>query len=280
MTPYFGGQQADPQGVTIKDDSTGFIGFGRNVVTATSIISETIWGMALPEIWCNSGGNPLYAFMANALMVSYRDESTYADSLGILGAGPLGGFTQSCVVQNADGYRYVVSPMVDGYTWQGFKVNGNLNITKNQPGMGLRQVLGNDPVNPTTDYFSLGQGTPQVWEPNNYAAGWRCASAHHEVEHHPAVDAGSAQHDRAHRLRAHGIHLGRERQPLVGHGPDQPVLDLRQHAAARHRPLARYRATDHHAVHRGHPAAEFSSALPVPRLARGFRLGCSSPVGL
>jgi len=171
MMAYFGGQQADPQGVTILDNSTGFIGFGRNVVTATSIISETIWGMALPEIWCNSGGNPLYAFMANALMVSYRDESTYADSLGIVGAGPIGGYTQSCVVQNADGYRYVVSPMVDGYTWQGFKVNGNLNITKNQPGMGLRQVLGNDPVNPATDYFSLGQGTPQVWEPNNYAAG-------------------------------------------------------------------------------------------------------------
>ena len=171
MSPYFGGQQADPQGVIIKDDSTGFLGFGRNKVTATSIITEYIWGLALPEIWCNSGGNALYAFMANALMVAYRDESTYADSLGILGAGPLGGFTPSQIVANADGYRYVVAPMVDGYTWQGFQVNGNLVITKNQPGMGLRQVLGNDPANPTTDYFSLGQGTPQTWEPNNYAAG-------------------------------------------------------------------------------------------------------------
>jgi hypothetical protein len=61
--------------------------------------------------------------------------------------------------------------MVDGFTWQGFKVNSNLNIRKNQPGMGLRQVLGNDPANPQTDSFSLGQGTPQVWEPNNCAAG-------------------------------------------------------------------------------------------------------------
>ena len=58
MSPYFGGHQADPQGVVIKDDSTGFLGFGRNTVTATSIISDTIWGLALPEIWCNSGGNP------------------------------------------------------------------------------------------------------------------------------------------------------------------------------------------------------------------------------
>ena len=171
MTPYFGGQQANPQGVLIKNDSTGFLGFGRSKVTATSIISDTVWGLALPEIWCNSGGNPLRAFMANPLMVSYRDESTYADALGIVGAGPIGGFTQSGVVQNADGYRYIVAPMVDGYTWQGFKVEGGLNITKNQAGMGLRQVQGNDPANPSTDSFSLGQGTPQVWEANNYAAG-------------------------------------------------------------------------------------------------------------
>jgi len=171
MAPYFGGHQADPQGVVIKDDSTGFLGFGRNTVTATSIISDTIWGLALPEIWCNSGGNPLYAFLASALMVDYRDESGYADSLGILSAGPLGGFTASMVVTNADGYRYVVAPMVDGYTWQGLKVDGNLNITKYQPGMGLRYITGSDPANASTDYFSLGQGSPQVWEPNVYAAG-------------------------------------------------------------------------------------------------------------
>ncbi|MGB7719506.1 MAG: hypothetical protein WBL65_06385, partial [Bryobacteraceae bacterium] len=171
MAPYFGGHQADPQGVIIKDDSTGFLGFGRNTVTATSIISDTVWGLALPEIWCNSGGNPLYAFMATALMVDYRDESGYADSLGILSAGPLGGFSASMVVTNADGYRYVVAPMVDGYLWQGLKIDGNLNVTKYQPGMGLRYVAGNDPANPSSDYFSLGQGSPQVWEPNVYAAG-------------------------------------------------------------------------------------------------------------
>jgi hypothetical protein len=67
MAPYFGGHQADPQGVVIKDDSTGFLGFGRNTVTATSIISDTVWGLALPEIWCNSGGNPLFAFIATGV---------------------------------------------------------------------------------------------------------------------------------------------------------------------------------------------------------------------
>jgi hypothetical protein len=56
-------------------------------------------------------------------MVAYRDESDFSDSLGILGAGPLGGFTASMVVQNADGYRYVVAPMVDGFLWQGLKLD-------------------------------------------------------------------------------------------------------------------------------------------------------------
>ena len=169
MTLFFGGCQCDPQGVTIKDDSTGFLGFARNSVNATSIVSETPYGLALPEIWCNSGGNPLFAFMATALMIAYRDESGYADSLGILGAGPLGGFTASMVVTDANGYRYVVAPMVDGYLWQGLQIDGNLNVTKYQPGMGLRFIVGHDPA-AGTDSFSLGQGTPQVWEKGNYAA--------------------------------------------------------------------------------------------------------------
>jgi len=60
---------------------------------------------------------------------------------------------------------------LDGYTWQGLKVDGNVNITKYQPGYGLRYITGTDPANASTDSFSLGQGSPQVWEPNVYAAG-------------------------------------------------------------------------------------------------------------
>ena len=171
MAPSFGGCQSDPQGVVIKDNSTGFLGFARNKVTATSIVSETAYGLALPEVWANSGGNPFFAFIATALMMAYRDESGYADSLGIVSAGPIGGFSPSAVVENADGYEYIVAPMVDGYLWQGFKVNGSMQVTTDTPGMGLRQVAGSDPVDPATDYFSLGAGTPQVWEANNYAAG-------------------------------------------------------------------------------------------------------------
>ena len=63
MTQYFGGHPAEPQGVVIKDNSTGLWGFGRSTVTATSIISDTIWGNALQEIWCNDDGDPHFAFI-------------------------------------------------------------------------------------------------------------------------------------------------------------------------------------------------------------------------
>jgi len=63
MAPYFGGHPAQPQGVAIKDNSTGTWGIGRNNVTATSIVSDSIWGNAVQEIWCNDDGDPGKAFM-------------------------------------------------------------------------------------------------------------------------------------------------------------------------------------------------------------------------
>ena len=53
-------------------------------------------------------------------------------------------------VHNADGYRYVIAPMLDGQPPQGFKVDGGLNVVPNQPTMGLREIAGNDPANPAT----------------------------------------------------------------------------------------------------------------------------------
>jgi len=116
------------------------------------------------------GGNPLFAFLATALMVNYRDESGYADSLGILGPD-LGRFTPSMVVQNADRLSVSGGPHGGRLPLAGPQNRRQLNVTKYQPGMGLRYVAGNDPANPSSDYFSLGQGSPQVWAPNVYAAG-------------------------------------------------------------------------------------------------------------
>ena len=165
MSKYFGGHPAQPQGVVIKDNSTGLWGIGRSTVTATSIISDTIWGNALQEIWCNDDGDPGKAFWVNCMITAGRDESDYYDGLGIVGAGPIGSYTGMLVYTNADGYRYIIAPMLDGQTPQGFVVDGNLNVTKDQPTMGLREVIGNDPCDPTHDSFSLGNGTPQVWGP-------------------------------------------------------------------------------------------------------------------
>ena len=59
MSNYFGGHPEQPQSVVIKDNGTGIIGgFFRSTVTSTSILSDSIWGNPLPEIWCNSFGQP------------------------------------------------------------------------------------------------------------------------------------------------------------------------------------------------------------------------------
>ena len=160
MTSYFGGHPAEPQGVVIKDNSTGLWGFGRSTVTATSIISDTIWGNALQEIWCNDDGDPGKAFWVNCMIAAGRDESDFYDALGVVGAGPIGKYTGMLVYQNADGYRYIIAPMLDGQPPHGFKVDGGPNVISDNPTMGLREVAGADPQ---ADSFSLGQGTPQVW---------------------------------------------------------------------------------------------------------------------
>lgn len=171
MSPYFGGHPEQPQDVVIKDNGTGIIGgFFRSTVTSTSILSDSIWGQPLPEIWCNYFGSPQRAFWANCLVAAVRDESTYEDVLGIVGAGPLGAFEGMSVQTNADGYKFIVAPTADGFFPQGLHIDSLLNITNYQPGLGLRQSLGNDPAHLGTDptdgidAFSLGQGTPQRWD--------------------------------------------------------------------------------------------------------------------
>ena len=157
MSPYFGGQPAMPQLAVIKDDGTGVIfGFGRSTVTTTSIVSDSIWDQPLSEIWCNDLGNPQSAFWANCIVAAVRDESTFEDVLGIVGAGPIGQYEGMSVQTNANGYQFLVCPLADGFPPQGFVVNGQYQVTRYQPTMGLRQVLGTDPASLVTDPFSLG----------------------------------------------------------------------------------------------------------------------------
>lgn len=181
MSPYYGGLFTIPQSVFIKDEGTGHLTialsplsialpvvglfhWSKDSVTSTSIVADNIWGNPLPEIWCNDLGDPRQAMIVNATVVAVRDESTFEDVLGIVGAGPLGAYEGMSVQTNADGYKFIVAPLADGFPPQGFQVDSQLQITGYHPELGLREVLGTDPVTPTTDAFSLGQGTPQRWD--------------------------------------------------------------------------------------------------------------------
>lgn len=164
MSPYFRGHPSFPQGVTIKDNGTGILNFGRSTVTSTSIVSDSIWGAVLPEIWCNDDGDPRRAFFANCLVAAVRDESDFEDVLGIVGAGPLSAYEGMSVQTNSDGFKFIVAPLADGFPPQGFTVDSQLRVTGYHPTLGLREVLGTTPVDPSTDAFSLGQGTPQRWD--------------------------------------------------------------------------------------------------------------------
>ena len=167
MSQYFGGHPEQPQSVSIKD--MGASSFWNQVgVLATSILSDSIWGAPLPEIWCNSMGSPQRAYWATCMVAAVREESTFMDVLGIVGAGPIGQFEGMSVQTNSDGNKFVVAPTADGLFPQGLKLDSHLNITTNTM-MGLRWVLGNDPSHLATsatdgwDSMALGQGTPQYW---------------------------------------------------------------------------------------------------------------------
>jgi len=135
MKRYFGGLLAEPQGVRIKDNSTGTWGFGRSSITSVSLVADSIYDEVLPEIYTDS------AMPVNCKIAAGRDESDFYDALGIVGEGPLGAF--------GTGHK------LDGQFHHGY------------PGsFGLRTALGTDPAGPT-DFFSLGQSGDQT------AGDWR-----------------------------------------------------------------------------------------------------------
>ena len=163
MSPFFGGHPAQPQSVVIKDDGTGIIGgLFRSTVTSTSIVSDSIYGQPVPEIWCNDDGVPGNAFVANAIIVAVRDESTFMDLLGIVSEGPIGAFEGMSVQTTSDGYKFVVAPFADGFPPQGFSVNSQLQVTGYHPNMGLREVTGHDPVVTLVGTMDVSNANPSV----------------------------------------------------------------------------------------------------------------------
>lgn len=82
MDNYFGGVIVDPQGVLIRDNSQS----GRPHITATSIVSDSLYGTPLQEIYTN------IEMPVNCTVAAVRDEGEFLEALGIVGAGPIGSF--------------------------------------------------------------------------------------------------------------------------------------------------------------------------------------------
>ncbi|MEB2363719.1 MAG: hypothetical protein OZ929_20450 [Bryobacterales bacterium] len=126
MNDYYGGILAKPQGVRIKDNSTGVWGFGRSTLTSVSLVADSIYDQVLPEIYTDS------LMPVNAKIASGRDESDFYAAVGIVGEGPLGAY--------GSGHK------LDGQYHHGY------------PGpLGLMESLGPDP-NPTTFGFDTDAG--------------------------------------------------------------------------------------------------------------------------
>lgn len=161
---YFGGTFAHPQKVRVLDNSTGTWGFGRDVITPTSQINDSLWGESLQEIWHNDDGIPQRGLPVTCRIAAGREESDFYIALGVVGRGPLGAFTTATMVDtDGDGTNDTfVGSTLDGQAHHGWKVDDSGNPTGTS--LGLRQCLGTDPAG-AEDYFSLGRvgSVPTSW---------------------------------------------------------------------------------------------------------------------
>jgi hypothetical protein len=142
MKRYYGGILAEPQGVRIKDNSTGVWGFGRSTITSVSLVADSIYDQIVPEIYTDS------EMPVNCKVAAGRDESDFYEGLGIVGEGPLGEYTPAHYqdLDNDGTAETFVGSTLDGQAHHGYPNNN----------YGLRQCLGADPAAPT-DFFSLDQ---------------------------------------------------------------------------------------------------------------------------
>jgi phage-related protein len=130
MARYFRGVLAVPQGVRVKDNTTGFAGFGRSAITSVSLVADSVYGQPIPEIYTN------IQMPVTAMIIAGRDEGDFYEALGIVGEGPLG--------------SYGVGNTLDGQLNHGW------------PGsLGLHLVVGSDPAG-AGDWLSLDQSGDQT----------------------------------------------------------------------------------------------------------------------
>ncbi len=142
MKRYYGGIIAVPQGVRIKDNSTGVWGFGRSTLTSVSLVADSIYDQVLAEVYTDT------EMPVNCKVAAGRDESDFYEALGIVGEGPLVAYTPTHYEdKDGDGNaETLVGHTLDGQAHHGFPKND----------LGLRTCLGADPAG-AGDFFSLDQ---------------------------------------------------------------------------------------------------------------------------
>ncbi len=147
MKHYYGGIIAEPQGVRIKDNSTGVWGFGRSMLTSVSLVADSIYDQVLPEVYTDT------EMPVNCKVAAGRDESDFYEALGIVGEGPLVAYTPTHYEdKDGDGNaETLVGHTLDGQAHHGFPKND----------YGLRTALGADPAS-AGDFFSLDQSGNQT----------------------------------------------------------------------------------------------------------------------
>lgn len=134
MKRRFGGIIAEPQGVLIKDNSTGTWGLGRSRITSTSIINDSAYEKPVREVYTDTD------MPVACDVIAGRDESDFYEALGIVGEGPL---------------TFATPGPLKFHTLDGQPHHGH-------PGsFGLRTIPGNDPAD-ATDFLSLDQSGNQT----------------------------------------------------------------------------------------------------------------------
>lgn len=100
MHDYFGGITVKPQNVRIKETGVGIWGFGRKLVTRSSQVNESILGESLQHVYV---GAQFPHLPVNCLIAAGREEEDFYSALGIVGAGPIIGFSYDGLAHRLDG---------------------------------------------------------------------------------------------------------------------------------------------------------------------------------
>jgi hypothetical protein len=153
----FGGLVSPPQAIHIKDNSTGTWGFGRSQFTSVSVASDTIYERPIQEVYTDE------AMVVIPDIAMGRDESEYYAAIGVIGEGPISGYSLNFLDQLLDdqpphdpmGQKFAALPGLVPYI----------------SGGGWRGILGTDPAG-VNDYFGISQDPwDQVPPGSTYAGG-------------------------------------------------------------------------------------------------------------